>query len=160
MPGRVRQVLQQWLWAPVGKRWYGDSPQLHCEFKVEFFLFIWWNSPADLIPAEKPFSFGKSIPRLHVSTDRYFVENGVFHIMNVSHSDQGVYRCVAKTPADQDVASALLMVLGELTCERCFCFGGQKFRAPWFYINAQQIREGHKMSGSQSRAWRCRPWLY
>uniref|UniRef100_A0A669D554 Neural cell adhesion molecule L1-like protein n=1 Tax=Oreochromis niloticus TaxID=8128 RepID=A0A669D554_ORENI len=42
---------------------------------------------------------------------RYFVENGVFHIMNVSHSDQGVYRCVAKTPADQDVASALLMVL-------------------------------------------------
>uniref|UniRef100_A0A669AUT2 Neural cell adhesion molecule L1-like protein n=1 Tax=Oreochromis niloticus TaxID=8128 RepID=A0A669AUT2_ORENI len=67
--------------------------------------------PADLIPAEKPFSFRKSIPRLHVSTDRYFVENGVFHIMNVSHSDQGVYRCVAKTPADQDVASALLMVL-------------------------------------------------
>uniref|UniRef100_A0AAX7VIU4 Neural cell adhesion molecule L1 n=1 Tax=Astatotilapia calliptera TaxID=8154 RepID=A0AAX7VIU4_ASTCA len=60
---------------------------------------------------EKPFSFGKSIPRLHVSTDRYFVENGVFHIMNVSHSDQGVYTCVAKTPADQDVASALLMVL-------------------------------------------------
>lgn len=78
------------------------------------------------------------------------MENGVFHIMNVSHSDQGVYTCVAKTPADQDVASALLMVLGELTCERCF--RGQKFRAPWCYINAQQIREGHKMSGSQAQS--------
>uniref|UniRef100_A0AAX7V4D9 Neural cell adhesion molecule L1 n=1 Tax=Astatotilapia calliptera TaxID=8154 RepID=A0AAX7V4D9_ASTCA len=81
----------------------GTTAQLSClaEYDKSF----------NLIPAEKPFSFGKSIPRLHVSTDRYFVENGVFHIMNVSHSDQGVYTCVAKTPADQDVASALLMVL-------------------------------------------------
>ncbi|XP_042078850.1 neural cell adhesion molecule L1-like protein isoform X5 [Haplochromis burtoni] len=47
----------------------------------------------------------------YTENSRYFVENGVFHIMNVSHSDQGVYTCVAKTPADQDVASALLMVL-------------------------------------------------
>lgn len=47
----------------------------------------------------------------YTENSRYFVENSVFHIMNVSHSDQGVYTCVAKTPADQDVASALLMVL-------------------------------------------------
>lgn len=26
MPGRVRQVLQRRLWAPVGKRWCRDSP--------------------------------------------------------------------------------------------------------------------------------------
>uniref|UniRef100_A0A1A8DPM7 Neural cell adhesion molecule L1-like protein n=1 Tax=Nothobranchius kadleci TaxID=1051664 RepID=A0A1A8DPM7_NOTKA len=42
---------------------------------------------------------------------RYFVEDSVLHIVNVSHGDQGVYRCVARTPVDQDEASALLMVL-------------------------------------------------
>lgn len=47
----------------------------------------------------------------YTENSRYFVENGVFHIVNVSHSDQGVYTCVAKTPVDRDVASALLMVL-------------------------------------------------
>ncbi|KAM6927663.1 neural cell adhesion molecule L1-like protein isoform 2-T2 [Xenentodon cancila] len=42
---------------------------------------------------------------------RYFIEDGVLHIINVSHRDQGVYTCVAKTPVDRDVAKALLMVL-------------------------------------------------
>ncbi|XP_072238960.1 neural cell adhesion molecule L1-like protein isoform X1 [Leuresthes tenuis] len=42
---------------------------------------------------------------------RYFLDDGVLHIINVSHRDQGVYTCVAKTPVDQDTASALLMVL-------------------------------------------------
>uniref|UniRef100_A0A1A7WPT0 Neural cell adhesion molecule L1-like protein n=1 Tax=Iconisemion striatum TaxID=60296 RepID=A0A1A7WPT0_9TELE len=42
---------------------------------------------------------------------RYFVEDSILHIVNVSHGDQGVYRCVARTPVDQDEASALLMVL-------------------------------------------------
>lgn len=42
---------------------------------------------------------------------RYFVEDGVLQIFNVSHRDQGVYTCVAKTPVDRDAASALLMVL-------------------------------------------------
>lgn len=43
------------------------------------------------------------------------VEDGILQVINVSHGDQGVYTCVARTPVDQDVASALLMVLGELS---------------------------------------------
>lgn len=54
MPCRVRQVLQQWLWAPVGKRWYGDIPQLYREFKVFYFIFY---SIADLIRAGNSFYF-------------------------------------------------------------------------------------------------------
>ncbi|XP_061583926.1 neural cell adhesion molecule L1-like protein isoform X3 [Cololabis saira] len=42
---------------------------------------------------------------------RYFIEDGALHIINVSHRDQGMYTCVAKTPVDRDVAKALLMVL-------------------------------------------------
>lgn len=52
---------------------------------------------------------------LHHSFHRYFVENGVLQITNVSHRDQGLFTCVARTPVDRDAASALLMVLGELT---------------------------------------------
>lgn len=44
---------------------------------------------------------------------RYFVENGVLQIINVSHADRGVYTCVARTPVDGDQASATLLVLGE-----------------------------------------------
>jgi hypothetical protein len=50
---------------------------------------------------------------LFFSADRYFVEDGILQIVNVSHRDQGMYKCVASTPMDQDTASALLMVLGE-----------------------------------------------
>ncbi|KAM3877620.1 neural cell adhesion molecule L1-like protein [Diretmus argenteus] len=42
---------------------------------------------------------------------RFFVEDGILQIANVSHRDQGTYTCVARTPVDQDAASALLMVL-------------------------------------------------
>uniref|UniRef100_A0A671YXI3 Cell adhesion molecule L1-like b n=1 Tax=Sparus aurata TaxID=8175 RepID=A0A671YXI3_SPAAU len=35
----------------------------------------------------------------------YFVEDGILQIINVSHGDQGVYTCVARTPVDQDTAS-------------------------------------------------------
>ncbi|XP_072307986.1 neural cell adhesion molecule L1-like protein isoform X3 [Eucyclogobius newberryi] len=42
---------------------------------------------------------------------RYLVEEGVLHIINVSHRDLGLYRCVARTPLDQDTASAWLTVL-------------------------------------------------
>ncbi|XP_029288192.1 neural cell adhesion molecule L1-like protein isoform X2 [Cottoperca gobio] len=42
---------------------------------------------------------------------RYIVENGILQIINVSHRDQGVYTCVARSPVDRDTASALLMVL-------------------------------------------------
>uniref|UniRef100_A0AAV2M6K2 Neural cell adhesion molecule L1 n=1 Tax=Knipowitschia caucasica TaxID=637954 RepID=A0AAV2M6K2_KNICA len=42
---------------------------------------------------------------------RYLAEEGVLHIINVSHEDQGLYRCVARTPLDQAAASAWLTVL-------------------------------------------------
>ncbi|TKS71115.1 L1-like protein Close -like protein of L1 Processed neural cell adhesion molecule [Collichthys lucidus] len=45
------------------------------------------------------------------NSSRYFAEDGILQIFNVSHRDQGVYTCVARTPVDQDTASALLMVL-------------------------------------------------
>ncbi|KAG8007385.1 Neural cell adhesion molecule L1-like protein, partial [Nibea albiflora] len=45
------------------------------------------------------------------NSSRYFVEDGILQIFNVSHRDQGVYTCVASTPVDRDTASALLMVL-------------------------------------------------
>ncbi|XP_036957871.1 neural cell adhesion molecule L1-like protein isoform X4 [Acanthopagrus latus] len=46
----------------------------------------------------------------YTENSRYFVEDGILQIINVSHGDQGVYTCVARTPVDQDTASALLMV--------------------------------------------------
>uniref|UniRef100_A0A8C9Z718 Neural cell adhesion molecule L1-like protein n=1 Tax=Sander lucioperca TaxID=283035 RepID=A0A8C9Z718_SANLU len=57
------------------------------------------------------FQFCQSILCLHISVGRYFVEDGILQIINVSHRDQGVYTCVARTPVDRDTASALLMVL-------------------------------------------------
>lgn len=50
---------------------------------------------------------------LDVSVNRYIMEDGYLNISDVSHGDQGVYSCVAKTPLDRDTASAFLMVLGE-----------------------------------------------
>ncbi|XP_054472345.1 neural cell adhesion molecule L1-like protein [Anoplopoma fimbria] len=47
----------------------------------------------------------------HTENSRYFVEDGILQIINVSHRDQGMYTCVARTPVDRDTASALLMVL-------------------------------------------------
>ncbi|XP_077386047.1 neural cell adhesion molecule L1-like protein isoform X4 [Festucalex cinctus] len=47
----------------------------------------------------------------YTENSRYFVEDGILQIFNVSHGDQGVYTCVGRTPLDQDTASALLMVL-------------------------------------------------
>ncbi|KAE8297969.1 Neural cell adhesion molecule L1-like protein [Larimichthys crocea] len=47
----------------------------------------------------------------YTENSRYFAEDGILQIFNVSHRDQGVYTCVARTPVDQDTASALLMVL-------------------------------------------------
>ncbi|XP_057701817.1 neural cell adhesion molecule L1-like protein isoform X3 [Corythoichthys intestinalis] len=47
----------------------------------------------------------------YTENSRYFVEDGILQIFNVSHRDQGVYTCVGRTPVDQDSASALLMVL-------------------------------------------------
>ncbi|XP_040890301.1 neural cell adhesion molecule L1-like protein isoform X2 [Toxotes jaculatrix] len=47
----------------------------------------------------------------YTENSRYLVEDGILQIINVSHGDQGVYTCVARTPVDRDSASALLMVL-------------------------------------------------
>ncbi|KAK7916150.1 hypothetical protein WMY93_011911 [Mugilogobius chulae] len=47
----------------------------------------------------------------YTENPRYLVEEGVLHIINVSHKDQGLYRCVARTPLDQETASAWLTVL-------------------------------------------------
>ncbi|KAG7242999.1 hypothetical protein INR49_016765 [Caranx melampygus] len=47
----------------------------------------------------------------YTENSRYLLEDGILQIINVSHRDQGVYTCVARTPVDQDMASALLMVL-------------------------------------------------
>uniref|UniRef100_A0A8C7SBW7 Neural cell adhesion molecule L1-like protein n=1 Tax=Oncorhynchus mykiss TaxID=8022 RepID=A0A8C7SBW7_ONCMY len=47
----------------------------------------------------------------HTENSGYFIEDGILQIVNVSHRDQGMYKCVARTPMDQDTASGLLMVL-------------------------------------------------
>ncbi|XP_049589373.1 neural cell adhesion molecule L1-like protein isoform X3 [Syngnathus scovelli] len=47
----------------------------------------------------------------YTENSRFFVEDGILQIVNVSHRDQGVYKCVGRTSVDQDTASALLMVL-------------------------------------------------
>ncbi|XP_062319780.1 neural cell adhesion molecule L1-like protein isoform X4 [Osmerus eperlanus] len=47
----------------------------------------------------------------HTENSGYFIEDGILQIINVSHKDQGMYTCVARTPLDQDSASALLIVL-------------------------------------------------
>ncbi|KAM9524201.1 neural cell adhesion molecule L1-like protein isoform 17-T20 [Salvelinus alpinus] len=47
----------------------------------------------------------------HTENSGYFLEDGILQIVNVSHRDQGMYTCVARTPVDQDTASALLIVL-------------------------------------------------
>ncbi|XP_077429903.1 neural cell adhesion molecule L1-like protein isoform X5 [Vanacampus margaritifer] len=47
----------------------------------------------------------------YTENSRYFAEDGILQIFNVSHKDQGVYTCVGRTPVDRDTASALLMVL-------------------------------------------------
>lgn len=41
----------------------------------------------------------------------YLVDDGTLQIVNVSHSDQGRYSCVVRSPVDQDIASAHLIVL-------------------------------------------------
>lgn len=45
------------------------------------------------------------------------MEDGILQIVNVSHRDQGVYTCLARTPMDGDKAAALLLVIGECTCK-------------------------------------------
>ncbi|XP_030623671.1 cell adhesion molecule L1-like a [Chanos chanos] len=41
----------------------------------------------------------------------YIVDNGLLKFINVSHSDKGLYTCIAKTPLDEDSASAYVTVV-------------------------------------------------
>ncbi|CAJ1051821.1 neural cell adhesion molecule L1-like protein isoform X3 [Xyrichtys novacula] len=47
----------------------------------------------------------------YTENSRYFIEDGILQIINVSHMDKGVYTCVARTPVDQQKASVTLTVL-------------------------------------------------
>ncbi|XP_036386430.1 neural cell adhesion molecule L1-like protein isoform X2 [Megalops cyprinoides] len=47
----------------------------------------------------------------HTENAGYLVEDGILQIINVSHKDQGKYVCIARTPLDEDTASAQLIVL-------------------------------------------------
>nr|XP_057943760.1 neural cell adhesion molecule L1-like protein isoform X3 [Doryrhamphus excisus] len=81
----------------------GTTAQLSClaEYDKSFsndFELLWEKDNMDI-------SFN------YTDNSRYFVEDGILQIINVSHWDQGVYTCVARTPVDQDTASVLLMVL-------------------------------------------------
>ncbi|XP_051736376.1 cell adhesion molecule L1-like a isoform X10 [Ctenopharyngodon idella] len=44
-------------------------------------------------------------------SERYFAEDGILQIVNVSNSDQGNYTCIVRTSLDQDTASAYITVL-------------------------------------------------
>ncbi|XP_078803653.1 neural cell adhesion molecule L1-like protein isoform X7 [Oryzias latipes] len=82
----------------------GTDAQLSClvEFDESFrgdFELLWQKDDEEISPNNTEHS------------SRYFLEEGVLHIVNVSHRDQGEYRCVAKTPVDSDAASARLIVL-------------------------------------------------
>ncbi|TRY58156.1 hypothetical protein DNTS_014193 [Danionella cerebrum] len=44
-------------------------------------------------------------------SDRYFTDDGILQILNVSHSDEGNYTCIVSTSLDQDSASAYITVL-------------------------------------------------
>ncbi|XP_019735093.1 neural cell adhesion molecule L1-like protein isoform X1 [Hippocampus comes] len=81
----------------------GTTAQLSClaQYDKSFindFRLLWQKDDADM-----GFNYTES--------SRYFVEDSNLQIFNVSHGDQGVYKCVARTPVDGATASALLMVL-------------------------------------------------
>ena len=119
LPGGVRQLLQWRLWDRVGERRYGDSTKPHWEFWVRRHLSYGVTDPS--LAQESSlvfFRLHRSIGCLSFfSADRYFLEDGILQIVNVSHRDHGMYKCVARTPVDQDTASALLIVLGEKICQ-------------------------------------------
>ena len=41
-----------------------------------------------------------------------FRSERILYIFNVSHSDEGLYTCIARTPLDEDTAAARITVLG------------------------------------------------
>ncbi|XP_072552280.1 cell adhesion molecule L1-like a isoform X3 [Salminus brasiliensis] len=41
----------------------------------------------------------------------FFIDGGLLQIFNVSHNDKGLYTCIARTPLDEDTATARVTVL-------------------------------------------------
>uniref|UniRef100_A0A6Q2ZFM6 Neural cell adhesion molecule L1-like protein n=1 Tax=Esox lucius TaxID=8010 RepID=A0A6Q2ZFM6_ESOLU len=72
-----------------------------------------YQTPKDLqVPVGSTAHFScLSVLSAFFSHDRYLIEDGMLQIVNVSHRDQGMYKCVARTPVDLDTASAVLIVL-------------------------------------------------
>lgn len=59
---------------------------------------------------------------------RFYTDEGILQINNVSHRDEGLYTCIARTSLDQVTASAYVTVLGML-----FIIHGQHFDTLDFY---------------------------
>ncbi|XP_054464593.1 neural cell adhesion molecule L1-like protein isoform X2 [Anoplopoma fimbria] len=81
----------------------GNTAQLMCQ--VEFdkslqgsFEVVWSKD-------------GEEIPLFSEENSRYFMDDGMLQIMSVNLSDQGIYKCIARTSLDEDNATALLTVL-------------------------------------------------
>lgn len=58
------------------------------------------------------------------------MEDGILQIVNVSHRDQGVYTCLARTPMDGDKAAVLLLVIGGGTFKVDYSFLTQRIQDP------------------------------
>uniref|UniRef100_A0A8C9S0S4 Neural cell adhesion molecule L1-like protein n=1 Tax=Scleropages formosus TaxID=113540 RepID=A0A8C9S0S4_SCLFO len=80
----------------------GTTAQLTCQAEYDrslrgSFGILWEKDGAELIVC--------------LPVDRYIVDEGLLQIINVTHRDQGVYTCTARTLLDQDSGSAHLIVL-------------------------------------------------
>ncbi|KAL4655901.1 neural cell adhesion molecule L1-like protein [Arapaima gigas] len=83
----------------------GATAQLTCQAEYDrslrdSFDILWEKNSAEL-----PLNLSQSTG--------YIVDDGLLQIINVTHRDQGLYTCTARTSLDQDSASAHLVVLGE-----------------------------------------------
>ncbi|XP_060793958.1 cell adhesion molecule L1-like a isoform X2 [Neoarius graeffei] len=54
---------------------------------------------------------GEEIDTNYTEDSRFYIDQGILQINNVSHSDKGLYTCIARTSLDQDTASAYVTVL-------------------------------------------------
>ncbi|XP_041801403.1 neural cell adhesion molecule L1-like protein isoform X2 [Chelmon rostratus] len=81
----------------------GTRAQLTCQAEYDkslrgSFEVVWRKDGQEIAP---PFE----------ENSRYSVDDGMLQIMNVNLSDQGQYRCTARTSLDEDDATALLTIL-------------------------------------------------
>ncbi|KAK3547472.1 hypothetical protein QTP86_021178 [Hemibagrus guttatus] len=73
------------------------KPQYDQSFTDE--LQILWNKD------------GKEVDSNYTDDSRFYTDKGILQINNVSHTDKGMYTCIARTSLDQDTASAYVTVL-------------------------------------------------